>query len=50
MLCGKKMTQLELARKGNITEATQIVAEEESISTEQLQELVSQGKIVRFHC
>lgn len=40
------MTQLEQARKGNITEAIKTIAEEESISIEQLLDMVSQGKIV----
>lgn len=40
------MTQIEEARKGNISSALKKVAKEEAISTEALLELVSQGKVV----
>lgn len=40
------MTQLEEARKGNLTEQIKKVAEEEGISVETLASLVSQGKAV----
>ena len=40
------MTQLSEARKGNVTEAMQSVAEEENLSTETLLQLISQGKVV----
>ncbi len=40
------MTQLEEARKGNLTEAMQAVAEEENLTIETLFQLVSQGKVV----
>ena len=40
------MTQIEEARKGNITEAAKAVAEEERVSPEYLQGLVAEGKVV----
>jgi len=40
------MTQLEEARKGNITTALKIIAEEEGLSCQTLLELVAQGKVV----
>ncbi len=40
------MTQLEEARKGNITPALKIIAEEEGLSCQTLLELVAQGKVV----
>ena len=40
------MTQLELAKKGDLTPALKTVAEEEGISPEKLLELVAQGKVV----
>ena len=41
-----KMTQIQEARKGNITAAVRAVAEEESISPESLAELIAKGEIV----
>jgi phosphomethylpyrimidine synthase len=40
------MTQIEEARKGNITQAAKAVAEEERVSPEFLQGLVAEGKVV----
>ncbi len=40
------MTQIEEARKGNLTEAAKAVAEEESVSPESLMGLVAEGKVV----
>ncbi len=40
------MTQLSEARKGNVTEAMQLVAKEESLSIETLLQLISEGKVV----
>lgn len=40
------MTQIEEARKGNITPSLKSVAEEEKISPEDLLDLVAQGKVV----
>jgi phosphomethylpyrimidine synthase len=40
------MTQIEEARKGNITQAAKAVAEEEHVSPEFLQGLVAEGKVV----
>jgi len=40
------MTQIEEARKGNITPAMKAVAEEEAVSPEFLQGLVAEGKVV----
>ena len=40
------MTQIEEARKGNLTEAMKAVAEEERISPESLMGLVAEGKVV----
>lgn len=40
------MTQIEEAKKGNITAALKKIAEEENISPEDLLKLVSQGKVV----
>jgi phosphomethylpyrimidine synthase len=40
------MTQLEEARKGNLTDAMKQIAEEEEISAEELLGLVAEGKVV----
>ena len=40
------MTQIEEARKGNMTEAMKAVAEEERVSPESLMGLVAEGKVV----
>lgn len=40
------MTQIEEARKGNLTEAMKAVAEEEDVSPESLLGLVAEGKVV----
>ena len=40
------MTQIDAAKKGNITEAQKSVAEEEGLPHESLTELVAQGKAV----
>ena len=40
------MTQIEQARKGNITPAVKQVAEEESLPAEELQKLIAEGRVV----
>jgi phosphomethylpyrimidine synthase len=40
------MTQLEEARKGNITPALKQVAAEESLAEEEVAELVASGRVV----
>jgi phosphomethylpyrimidine synthase len=40
------MTQIEQAKKGNITKALKQVAEEEALSVEEVQKLVASGKVV----
>ncbi|WP_259334825.1 phosphomethylpyrimidine synthase ThiC [Veillonella atypica] len=39
-------TQLEVAKKGFVTDAMKIVAEKEQISVERIRELVSLGQVV----
>ena len=45
-LQGIIMTQIEEARKGNLTEAAKAVAEEEHVSPDILMGLVAEGKVV----